>query len=110
MKTKSLIPATLALTLFLSASASMAEQPLNLLGDAVPATAVNRTITIAPSTQYVNVQGGQTVKFDINGKSFAWNFSGPSTVSSFDLNRVAPPGLLHHKVMIYVSPDPLYLG
>jgi hypothetical protein len=110
MKTKSLIPAALALTLLLSASASMAEQPVNLLGDAEPATAANRTVTIAPDTKYVNVQGGQTVKFDVDGKSFAWNFSGPSTVSSFDLNRVAPPGLLDHNVTVYIAPNPLYLG
>ena len=108
MKTKSLIPTVLALTLSLSALSSMAATPLNLLGDPAPAAAADRTITITPDTKYVNVQGGQTVKFDVGGKTFAWDFDGP--VTSFDLNRVAPPDLLDHMVTAYVSPNPLYMG
>ena len=108
MKTKSLIPTVLALTLSLSALSSMAATPLNLLGDPAPAAVADRTITITPDTKYVNVQGGQTVKFDVGGKTFAWDFDGP--VTSFDLNRVAPPDLLDHMVTAYVSPNPLYMG
>ena len=108
MKTKSLIPTVLALTLSLSALSSMAATPLKLLGDPAPAAAADRTITITPDTKYVNVQGGQTVKFDVGGKTFAWDFDGP--VTSFDLNRVAPPDLLDHMVTAYVSPNPLHMG
>jgi hypothetical protein len=108
MKTKLLVPAALALTLSLSALSSMAATPQNLLGETVPATAADRTITIAPDTSYVNVQGGQIVKFDVGGKTFAWDFDGP--VEAFDLNRITPPGLLDHTVTAYVSPNPLYEG
>ena len=108
MKTKLLIPTVLALTLSLSAVSSMAATDINLLGEAAPAAAAHRTITITPDTRYVNVQDGQAVNFDVGGKTFTWDFSGP--IASFDLNRVAPPGLLDHVVTAYVSPNPLYHG
>ena len=111
MKTKSYIPAIVALTLSFSALSSMAATPDELLGDPVPAAApAQRTIAITPDTKYVNVEGGQTVRFDVGGQTFAWNFDGSVTVGSFDLNRVAPPGLLDHPVTAYVSPNPLYMG
>jgi hypothetical protein len=111
MKTKLLVPAVVALTLFLSASSSMAATRDYLLGDPAPAAAAaNRTIKITPDTTHVNVEGGQIVRFDIDGKTFSWDFNGPETAGSFDLNRVAPPGLLDHPVKVYVSPTPTYVG
>jgi hypothetical protein len=114
MKTKSYIPAVVApaivaLTLSFSALSSMAATPVSLLGETAPATAANRTITIAPDTKYVNVEGGQIVRFDVGGQTFTWDFDGAETVWAFDLNRVTPPGLLDHKVTAYVSPNPLYM-
>jgi hypothetical protein len=111
MKTKLLIRTVVALTLSVSALSSMAATRGDLLGDPVPASApANRTITITPDTKYVNVEGGQTVRFDVGGQTFAWNFDGSVTVGSFDLNRVAPPGLLDHPVTAYVSPNPMYMS
>jgi hypothetical protein len=111
MKTKSFIPAVLASMLSLSAFSSIAAtNNTNLLGDPAPATAADQTITINPDTKYVNVQGGQIVNFDVNGKTFTWNFDGSENIQSFDLNRVVPSGLLDHTVTAYVSPNPLYLG
>ena len=111
MKMKSFIPAVVALTLSVSALSSMAATPDQLLGDPVPAAApAERTIAITPDTKYVNVQGGQTVRFDVGGKTFAWDFDGAETVQSFDLEQIAPPGLLDHAVTAYVSPNPLYMG
>jgi hypothetical protein len=106
---KTIIPAVVALTLSLSALSSMAATPVDLLGDTAPAAAANRTITIAPDTRYVNVEGGQTVRFNVGEKTFTWDFDGPDTVWAFDLNRVTPPGLLDHTVTAYVSPNPLYM-
>jgi hypothetical protein len=111
MKTKPLISAVLALMLSLSALSSMAAaMRLDLLGETAPEAKADRTITITPDTSYVNVQGGQIVKFDVGGETFTWDFNGPDYVSSFDLNRVTPPGLLDHAVTAYVSPNPLYMG
>jgi hypothetical protein len=112
MKTKSLVPAAVALTLSLPAFSSIAATPppIDLLGDPASPAAADNTITITPDTRYVNVEGGQVVKFDVGGKTFAWNFNGAQTVDSFDLNRVAPPGMLDREVRAYVSPNPLYIG
>lgn len=108
MNTKSLIPTVLAGTLSLATFSSIAATPRGLLGDAAPDTAAERTIKITPDTRYVNVTGGQVVKFDVGGKTFTWHFDGPETLWAFDLNKVAPPGLLDHKVMAYISPNPIY--
>jgi hypothetical protein len=110
MKTKPLVSAFLGFTLSLSALSSMAASRIDLLGETAPAAEADRTITIGPDTTYVNVEGGQIVKFDVGGKSFTWDFDGPENVFSFDLNRVTPPGLLDHMVTAYVSPNPIYLG
>jgi hypothetical protein len=110
MKTKSLIPAVLAVSLSLAGLSSMAATPRDLLGETASATSADRTIAIKSDTRYVNVEGGQIVNFDVNGKTFVWDFDGGSANQSFDLNQVAPPGLLDHTVTAYVSPNPLYMG
>jgi hypothetical protein len=110
MKTKSLIPAVLALSLSLAGLSSMAATSSDLLGESASATSANRTITITPDTRYVNVEGGQIVNFDVGGKTFVWDFDGSTDFQSFDLNQVAPSGLLDHRVTAYVSPNPFYMG
>ncbi len=82
---------------------------VDLLGDPVPLTAASRTIVIDPATKYVNVTGGETVKFVVGDKAFAWNFDTQAFVSPFDLSLAAPPGVLDHKVIAYVAPKPLYI-
>ena len=77
-----------------------------LLGDPASPAWATRTIAIYPDTRYVNVTGGEVVKFTVGDKSFAWNFNGRP--SSFDLNAVAPPGVMDHKVKAYIAPNPLY--
>ena len=82
----------------------------DLLGDAAPVTAATRAIVIGPQTRAVNVIGGEIIRFDVGPKSFAWNFDGPVDITSFDLQTVAPPGMLDHPLMAYVQPNPLYIG
>jgi hypothetical protein len=111
MKTKSLVTAAMTLALVLPALSSIAAAPrLDLLGDPALTTAAGRTIAITPDTKYVNVQGGEVVRFDVGGHSFAWSFDGPVNSMAFDLARVAPSGMLDHAVTAYVSPNPLYIG
>ena len=76
---------------------------------APPSAWADRVIRIGPDTRYVNVEGGQTVRFIAGDKSFAWHFMVAGTVHSFDLKEVAPPGILDHTVTAYVSPDPRYM-
>lgn len=64
---------------------------------------------ITPGTRYVDVEGGEVVRFVVDGKEFAWRFNvAPRSVTSFPLNAVAPPGTLDHVVQAYVAPDPRY--
>ena len=81
---------------------------ITLLGDPASPASASRTIAIYPDTRYVNVTGGEVVKFTVGDKSFAWNFNGRPT--SFDLNAVAPPGVMDHRVKAYIAPNPLYGG
>lgn len=90
---------------------SGAQAQLAFLGSAAPVGSAERTIVINAETKYVNVEGGSTVRFVIDGQSFAWSFqTGGSHISPFDLARLAPAGALNHKVIVYVSNDPLYMG
>lgn len=81
-----------------------------LLGTAAPAAASTRTIVIGPETRYVNVIGGEIIRFTVGEKSFGWSFSGAVGVTRFDLREVAPPGLLQQTVFAYVAPNPMYVG
>lgn len=89
---------------------AIAANGTELFGEPAPIAAAQRTITITPNTQYVNVQGGDTVQFNVGAKTFAWNFDVASDIDDFDLNDVAPPGVLDHSVMAYVAPDPKLAG
>ncbi len=73
-------------------------------------SAASRVIVITPATRAVNVTGGEIVKFVAGPRSFAWNFNGSIFVNAFELNLAAPPGVLDHKVMAYVAPNPMYSG
>ncbi|HET7774249.1 MAG TPA: CzcE family metal-binding protein [Burkholderiaceae bacterium] len=90
-------------SLVASMAASAAIRP-DLMGDKASPDQATRTIVITPSTRYVNVTGGEIVKFEAGGKTYAWNFDGPS-VSVFALNDVLPAGALDHKVTAYVAPN-----
>jgi hypothetical protein len=81
---------------------------VKLMGDPATPESAERTITINSETKYINVVGGETVKFVVGDKTFAWHFDGP--FSSFKLNQVAPEGMLDHVVTVYASPNPLYIG
>lgn len=89
------------------ATAAGAKDPLiDLLGSPASPASAKRTIAINPGTKYVNVTGGEIVQFTVDGKAFAWNFNGRP--NSFDLARIAPAGMLDHKITAYVAPNPMY--
>src|SRR4051812_35170540 len=109
MKLKALCSTVFVLLLSVAnLAASAAEPRIDLLGDPAPLVAAKRAITIDANTRYVNVVGGEIIQFVVGDKTFAWNFDGPLLVTSFELNRVAPAGLLDHQVIAYVAPNPLY--
>ena len=84
--------------------------PVSFLGDPAPVEAAGQTVVITPETKWVNVTGGDIVKFVVGDKAFAWTFNVASGVDVFDLSRVAPPGVLNRRVDAYVAPDPKYIS
>lgn len=99
-----------ASTLALLAACASPNLSINQFGDPAPLSAATQTIVITPATKWVNVTGGDTVKFISGDKAFAWNFDVGAGTPHFELNKVAPPGMLDHKVVAYVAPDPKYIG
>jgi hypothetical protein len=81
-----------------------------LVGTPVAAAPAQRIVTITPATRWVNVTSGETVRFVIGAQGFAWSFQSGPTVSKFDLNVIAPPGMLTHPVTVYVAANPTYIS
>ena len=114
MKPKSVVLTVIAMMLGLLNLSASAFTPGSPMGELVPLSGAMRTIPIDAKTKYVNVTAHETVKFVANGNAFAINFGGSSATtfafvpSVFDLNQLAPAGVLDHKVTVYVAPDPLY--
>jgi len=113
MKTKLLLPLLTAMTLAAASTAALAgAQPADFRGNAAPAqaaAAADQVIVITDATRHVNVTGGSTVRFVVGGQSFNWCFqNGSAHVLPFDLQQIAPQGLLTHSVTAYVSDNPLY--
>lgn len=113
MNMGALLPAILVCSVMgsiLPASAEeMAPSPaqVKLLGGPASPESAERTLTITANIKSLNVVGGETVKFIMGDKVFAWHFDDP--LSSIKLNEVAPAGMLDHVVTVYVAPNPLYL-
>ena len=109
MKSKFISPSVIALIISgFGLPAFATSVPVALLGSPAPAAVSARTIVIDADTKYVNVVGGDTVKFNVGDKSFAWSFDVPVTITSLDLNRIAPAGILDHPVKVYVERNPRY--
>lgn len=112
MKIKLLLAVVFAATTVAASNSALAswnEQPLSLLGDPAPAQGyANEVVEVTNQTHHVNVTGGSTVRFVVDGHAFSWTFDNSGHVFPFDLERIAPKGLLHHEVDVYVSDNPLY--
>jgi hypothetical protein len=104
----------LVLTGILSGCAAPPALRLDLLGMPVSGTPAlsssQRTVTITADTRFVNVTSGETVRFIAGTRSFTWNFQTGATIDKFDLNLVAPPGMLTRAITVYVAPNPLYIS
>jgi hypothetical protein len=100
----SLAVATLGLAASLGAQAATMS-PKSLLGDPVSAEQGLRTVEIKPGTKFVNVDHGEIIKFVANGKEFGFNFDDHNHMP-FNLQQVAPAGVLDHQVMVYENEGP----
>lgn len=108
MKQLSVLLGCAALTMAMASTAIAS--PNDLFGEAVPPTAATKTINIDHDTSYVNVTGGDVVKFIVHGQEYTWDFDSANNISEIDLNALLPTGALHHVVKIYVARDPTYEG
>lgn len=111
MKTQLLLPILTAMTLTAASSAAFAGVTQEQVrGNAVSNQATaDRVIVVTEATRHVNVTGGQTVRFVVGGQSFTWSFqNGTANVIPFDLQQIAPQGVLNHAVTTYVADNPLY--
>ncbi len=66
--------------------------------------AADKMIVIKPTTKSVNVFENDTVLFKVGDKQFAIKFDGNNVY--YDLSTLAPPGVLNHKVKVFVAPNP----
>lgn len=75
------------------------------LGMPAPDSAAQRAVTITPSTKYVDVERGETVKFTSNGKTFTWLFDTVDT-PKFNLAAIAPKEANIQDVTVYLRRSP----
>lgn len=108
MSSRPLVPAVLVTMLTACMSATAVTPRADLLGSPVPPVAATRTVNLTEGTQHVNVVAGDTIRFVNGSGEFAWSFNVSPIVQMFELNQVAPPGVLGHPVHVYVAPDPRY--
>lgn len=103
--------AAVVLTLSATSLPSIAQRnDVELYGSPAAPSMHARTIVIHPDTRYVNVRGGEVIRFVVGDQVFVWNFDVAQTVSTFELNEVAPAGLLDHPVQVYVAVNPRTVG
>lgn len=74
------------------------------------AVGVDRSIPLDSGTRWVNVTGGEKVRFVLGGQSFDWLFDTHLSTPVFDLSDIAPKGFIDRSLKVYVSPDPSSMG
>jgi hypothetical protein len=84
------------------------------MGSQGVADSVDKVVRLKPDTSYSHAEYGTSVEFtepSVKGtpRSFVWRFDGWPR-DFIDLEKVAPPGFVDHKVLVYISLDPTILG
>lgn len=67
-----------------------------------------RTVNITSKTKYINVNQGDIIKFNVDGKVFTWQFDTFYPDDSFKLASIVPEGVDVPDIYVYVAPNPLY--
>ncbi|MFS2004051.1 CzcE family metal-binding protein [Duganella sp. CT11-25] len=93
-----------------TASGAYAAVNTKEFGMATSAANADRHVVIKPDAKWVNVDNGDTVEFNVDGKSFTWHFDTLRGESAFELSKIAPEGVDAGKVIVYVGANPLYRG
>jgi hypothetical protein len=102
--------AVIAAAIASTASGAYAAVNTKEFGMATNAASADRHVVIKADTKWVNIDDGDTVEFNIDGKSFTWHFDTLRGESAFELSKIAPEGVDAGKVIVYVGANPLYRG
>lgn len=106
---KQLSKIVVALSIALGSQLSGAASPeAQSYGELVTASPADRSVSITDATPFVNVTGGESVKFVAGDKTFTWRFDGKA--GAVKLSEIAPNGFGGKDVTIYVAPNPMYSG
>ena len=108
MSFRPLVPAVVVALMMACTSACAVTPRADLLGSPVPSAAATRVVNLTQSTRHVNVIAGDTIRFVNGSGEFAWSFDVSPIIQTFDLNQVAPQGMLDHALRVYVAPNPIY--
>jgi hypothetical protein len=101
---------TIIAATLVAGAAHASVNPHPQFGMATAAANADRHITIKADTKWVNVDNGETVTFDVDGKSFTWHFDTLHSEEAFSLSKIAPEGLNTGMITVYVASNPLYRG
>lgn len=77
-------------------------------GKYVTLAVADREIVVTSSTKWVNVTNGETVRFVIAGKTFAWHFDTWRDADSVELSTIAPKDINAPNIRVYVARNPRY--
>jgi hypothetical protein len=101
---------TLLATAIAAGAAHASAAPQQQFGMAVQNGNADRHVVINADTKWVNVNNGDTVTFDLGGRSFTWHFDTLHSETAFDLSKITPQGIQAGMVTVYVASNPLYRG
>lgn len=101
---------TIIAAAFITGAAHASVTPQLRFGMATASANADREVTIGAGTKWVNVNNGDTVTFNVSGKSFTYHFDTLHAEASFDLAKIAPAGVDTGTVTVYVASNPLYRG
>ena len=87
-----------------AAAVALLTPPADAKPVAATPEAASKMIPIEPGTKRVEVFVNETVLFVVGNRQFAIKFDGAAT--DYDLQKLAPPGMLTHKVRVHVSRNP----
>jgi hypothetical protein len=79
----------------------------DLWGSPAPAVAATKTIIVTPELKFVNLIGGDVVRFVVGDQSFTWSFDGVYFPAAVDMAKVSN-GLLQRPLIAYVEANPMY--
>jgi hypothetical protein len=81
-----------------AATASFALTKADELGEPGSPAMADRVLRVTADTRYLNVESGETIDLDLNGRRLTWNFDGLAPV--VNLQDIAPGA---PDVKVYVS-------